>query len=205
MRIWVKICGVTRVADAAAAVASGADALGVNFHPASKRFCDVESARRIVRCVESDAVVYGVFVDRTREEIEEIVAATGITGIQLHGNEAPELCTGWSLPVIRALPVRTRGQLADAVRGARDAGEAVRLLLDSPSGGGSGRRFDYDVVADTVLKDVIVAGGLRPDNIAEIVSDLRPWGVDTAGGVESSAGVKDVNLIKEFIDNARSA
>jgi len=208
MRIWAKICGVTRVEDGLAAVAAGADAVGVNFHPQSVRYCDRTVAREIVRAVGAAAVVYGVFVDRSREEIEQVVAETGIGGIQLHGNEAPDLSVGWSIPVIRSVPVRSKEDVAGAmarVAAIRHDTSELRMLFDNATGGGSGRRFDDALIADIDLSTVIVAGGLNPANVADVVARLKPWGVDTAGGVESSPGVKDPALIKEFMDNARSA
>jgi phosphoribosylanthranilate isomerase len=207
MRTWTKICGVTRVEDALVAIAAGADAIGVNFYPASRRACTPSAVREIVDAVDGRGVVYGVFVDFSRTEIERVIGEAGITGIQLHGSEAPELSAGWSLPVIRAVAVHDPQQVASAVERVEQLrdGSTVRVLFDSPQGGGSGCRFDEAAVAGMDLGDTIVAGGLDPSNVRDVVARLKPWGVDTAGGVESRPGIKDANLIKEFIDHARSA
>jgi phosphoribosylanthranilate isomerase len=207
MRTWTKICGVTRVEDALAAIAAGADAIGVNFYTESRRACALSTAREIVDAVDDRAVVYGVCVDLSRAAIERIIGEAGITGIQLHGSETQELSSGWSLPVIRAVAVHDHGQVASAINrteASRD-GSMIRVLLDSPRGGGSGYRFDEAAVAGMDLGETIVAGGLDPTNVRDVVVRLRPWGVDTASGVESRPGIKDANLIKEFIDHARSA
>lgn len=207
MTTWTKICGITRVEDALAAITAGADAIGVNFCPVSRRACTLSGAREIVDAVGDRGVVYGVCVDLSRTAIERVVAQTGITGIQLHGSEAPELSFGWPLPVIRAVAVRDRHQVTGAIERVAQSRDAsnIRVLLDNPRGGGSGHRFNEAAVVGVALTETIVAGGLNPANVRDIVARLRPWGVDTAGGVESRPGIKDANLIKEFIDHARSA
>lgn len=201
MRIWAKICGITRVEDALAALEAGADALGVNFCAGSRRYCDSDTARDVVTAIAGRVVVYGVFVGASRDDISAIMAKTGITGVQLHGGEDASLARGWRVPVIRAVAVDD----ADRVSASMQARGDERILLDNPRGGGSGVRFDDQILRGLDLAETIVAGGLDPSNVAEVVQRLRPWGVDTAGGVESSAGVKDHRLIKEFIENARSA
>ncbi len=207
MRIWTKICGITRVVDAVAALDAGADAIGVNFFPKSPRACSLSEARDITDAVGARAVVYGIFVDLSRKAIARVVDQTGISGVQLHGTEDLELCTGWSMPLIRAVPVRRRAQVEDAAVLLRRIGADadVRILLDSPRGGGSGTRFDDEEVGSLDLSQMIVAGGLGPANVAEVATRLRPFGVDTASGVESRPGIKDLGLMKEFIDNVSSA
>jgi phosphoribosylanthranilate isomerase len=207
MSVWVKICGVTRVEDALAAVDAGADAIGVNFCPESPRACSLARAAEIAGAVADRIVVYGVFVDLSRHAIERVLQETGITGVQLHGSEDPALCRGWSVPVLRSVAVRDRAAFDTGMQtvGDFDSASPLRALLDNPRGGGSGRGFDAGVVEGANLSEVVVAGGLGPTNVAGVIGRLRPWGVDTASGVESRPGVKDAKLIKEFIENARSA
>jgi phosphoribosylanthranilate isomerase len=173
----------------------------VNFFEGSSRVCTPRVARDIVEAVASRVPVYGVFVRASREQIEATMVQTGITGVQLHGGEPAELARGWKVPVIRAIAVTD----AEAVRAAFATRGEARILLDSPRGGGSGMRFDEALLESIALSDAVVAGGLDPTNVAAVVGRLRPFGVDTAGGVETSAGVKDSNLVREFIENARSA
>jgi len=201
VKTWVKICGITRVEDAEAAVQAGADAIGINFVARSARCCARSQAVRIVEAVAEAITVYGVFADAGRERIEETVRTVGLGGIQFHGGESDDAVSGWGLPVIRAVAVDSSERARRAVEAAR----GYRLLLDSPRGGGSGERFDTALVREVDLSEAIVAGGLTPANVAEVVRVLEPWGVDTASGVERAPGIKDRRLIEEFIEHATSA
>jgi phosphoribosylanthranilate isomerase len=201
VKIWVKICGVTRVEDALVAVAAGADAIGVNFSTASPRLCSVAAAREIVGGVGRKAVVYGLFVDETRESIAAMVADTGVTGIQLHGAEPESLAHGWTMPVLRAIRARSREVVEQALATAK----GYRVLVDSPLGGGSGTSFDGEIVDGLDMSAVVVAGGLTPENIGDRVRRLSPWGVDVSSGVELEPGIKDARKVREFVKNAKSA
>jgi len=201
VKVWVKICGVTRVEDAEVAIAAGADAIGVNFFRRSPRFCPIEGARQIVAAVAGRVVVYGLFVDESRETIRATVAESGVSGIQLHGDEDEALAQGWGVPVIRAIRVDERA----AVRRALGAASGYRILLDNPRGGGSGMVFDPTIVAGLDLSDAVVAGGLTPANVSERIRLLRPWGVDVSTGVETEPGRKDHLHVREFVRNAKSA
>ena len=203
MRVWVKICGITRVEDALAAFDYGADAIGLNFSVSSERFCSLERAAEIVSAVPAGSPVFGVFVRAMREQIERTIEATGISGVQFHGEEPLEELEGWDLPVLRAVPVRDPKAVRAAI--AEGRGQHHRVLLDHGSGGGSGRRFDESLVTGIDLSGVVVAGGLTPENVAGVVRRYRPWGVDTAGGVERAPGVKDSSRIREFIERAKTA
>lgn len=232
MRTWVKICGVTRVEDALVAFEHGADAIGLNFWPGSKRFCSVDRARAIVSAVAPGALVFGVFVRASREEIARTVREVGLTGVQLHGGEPLAEAEGWDLPVIRAVGASSRAVVARALAEAdirqqaeyaaveKDAAPAAvrkeavpagassrwsghRLLLDNASGGGSGVEVEASVLEGFDLRGALVAGGLTADNVAAIVRRLSPFGVDTAGGVEASPGIKDAHRIEAFVREAR--
>jgi phosphoribosylanthranilate isomerase len=201
VKVWVKICGVTRAEDAEVAVAAGADAIGVNFSLSSPRFCEAGAARAIVEAVAGRAIVYGLFVNESRERISAIVSDIGVTGIQLHGDEPEELALGWGLPLIRAI----RAEARDQIRRALAIAKGYRVLLDSPRGGGSGTAFDAAVVEGVDLAEAVVAGGLTPGNVSERIGLLRPWGVDVSSGVEAVPGVKDHLRVREFVSNAKSA
>lgn len=200
MATWVKICGVTRLEDARAAFDSGADAIGINFWPGSRRFCEPSRAREIVSKLGAKTLVYGVFVQASRGEIARAVADVGLGGVQLHGGEPEDQARGWDLPVIRAVAVRDR----ETARAAVDAAAGYRVLLDHGSGGGSGRMVDASLLEGLDLDQVILAGGLTPENVAATVARSRPFGVDTAGGVESAPGIKDAARIAGFVRQARS-
>jgi phosphoribosylanthranilate isomerase len=201
--VRVKICGITRLQDALAACDAGADALGFNFWPGSKRHVSAAVAAGIVRALPPFVTVVGVFVDQPREELARIAGEVGLHVLQLHGDEAPEDCAGHGLPVIKALR-------ADASLSAgRIAAYPVRaVLLDTPAPafGGTGVPFDWTAVASlTVPVPVILAGGLTPDNVGEAVRVARPWAVDVASGVESAPGVKDTLAMRRFVRAARAA
>ncbi len=201
MRTWVKICGITRIEDALACEAAGVDAIGLNFCESSPRRCELDAAAAITAALPAAVAVYGVFVAAGRERIARVIERTGISGLQFHGGEDEQELRGWGLPVIRAIAASSREDLVAALAG----DSQYQLLIDSPRGGGSGERFSDDVVAGLNLSRCVVAGGLTPGNVAAVVRALRPAGVDTAGGVEIAAGIKDPARIREFVNNARSS
>ncbi len=211
MATWVKICGVTRFEDARAAFDCGADAIGINFWPRSRRYCEPAAARRIVEALPAGAPVYGVFVAASRGEILELVHDVGLAGVQLHGGEPASEAEGWDRPVIRAVAASSREAVLEAVeacaryRALAGGASAYRLLVDHASGGGSGRTVDASLLDGVDLSDAVLAGGLTPDNVAATVARRRPFGVDTAGGVESAPGIKDPARIAAFVREARKA
>ncbi|WP_242396363.1 phosphoribosylanthranilate isomerase [Anaeromyxobacter oryzisoli] len=199
----VKLCGFRRLDDALAAAALGADALGFNFWPRSKRFVEPAAARAIVARLPPGVTAVGVFVDPTREELLAAIAASGVGAVQLHGDEPPALCAGLPVPVVKAIRVEGPRSLA-----ALASYEVSGFLLDSPSPGygGSGAAFDWALAAEAAAnRRVWLAGGLTPENVAEAIRAVRPFGVDVASGVESAPGVKDHQKMKRFIEAARGA
>jgi phosphoribosylanthranilate isomerase len=204
MSVKVKICGVTTVEDGRACVEAGADAIGLNFWAGSKRLVEVSRAAEIARAVPGVLKV-GVFVDARRGEIEGIIEAVGLDAVQLHGDESPEDCRGFAVKVIKAISMRPGGDRASEI--AERYGVDF-ILLDTDAGaqrGGSGRSFDWSRAAGVAPGRLFLAGGLRPDNVAEAVRVAAPYGVDTASGVESAPGRKDADLVREFIRNAKHA
>jgi phosphoribosylanthranilate isomerase len=205
MGIWTKICGVTGIEDALAAVEAGADAVGLNFCRTSPRYRDPAAAGEIVRAVGSSVATYGVFASAEVDEIAEIARRLRLGGVQLHGGEDADFVAslrgllGPDVEILRVIAVTARAGVLAALKAARDH----RVLLDSPRGGGSGSRFDAQEVAGIDLSAAIVAGGLTPANVGDVVRSLRPYGVDVASGVESTPGVKDHRRVREFIENAK--
>ena len=202
--VRVKICGVTRLEDALLAVRLGADALGFNFWPGSRRLLAPAAAREIVRRLPPLVTAVGVFVDPSRDEVLRAVAASGVQVAQLHGDEPPALCSALPLPVVKAIRVRDAAALEALAAYDGLAG----LLLDAPSPGfgGSGATFDWTLAAAAAAaRPVILAGGLGPANVAEAVRAVRPFAVDVASGVESAPGVKDGELMRRFIEAAKEA
>lgn len=210
-RVWVKICGVTRAEDAEVALAAGADAIGINFWPGSKRHCSIERAREIASVVESRALVFGVFVGEKRARIREVVAEVGLGGVQFHGGEPAEEAAGWELPVIRAVAAASREAVESALLDrradprTRTGGFGLRLLVDHASGGGSGQTVGDTLLEGLDLGEAILAGGLTAENVSAMVARHRPFGVDVAGGVERAPGIKDEARIRAFVAAAREA
>jgi phosphoribosylanthranilate isomerase len=201
--VRIKICGLTRLDDALAAARLGADALGFNFWPRSRRFVPPDAAGAIVRRLPAGVAAFGVFVDPTREEVLAAVAASGVGVVQLHGDEPPALCASLPFPVVKAIRVESSASLAQLA-----SYEVRAFLLDAPSAGygGSGRTFDWALAAEVARElPVLLAGGLAPENVAEAVRTVRPLAVDVASGVESAPGVKDLARVASFIRAAKEA
>lgn len=199
----VKICGITRLEDALAAVRLGADALGFNFWPGSKRYLAPAAARDIIRALPPLVTTVGVFVDPGRDEALAAAAVSGVQVLQLHGDEPPEACARLGLPVLKGLRVRDEASLAALDR---YAGAVAGFLLDADSAGygGSGRTFDWALAARAAARHpIVLAGGLTPANVAEAVRAVRPWAVDVASGVESAPGLKDLELVSRFVRAAK--
>lgn len=200
-RVRVKICGVTRAEDALAAVRLGADALGFNFWPGSKRHITAAAARGIIARLPPFVTPVGVFVNQLEGEMRAIAAETGIQVFQLHGDEPPELCARLPLPVVKAIPVDQVRALSRLL-----SYEVSAFLLDTPSRGygGSGEPFDWSLAEGvSEVAPVILAGGLTPENVAAAVRAVRPYAVDVASGVESSPGVKDMARMSRFFAAVR--
>ncbi len=203
MRTRVKICGITRVEDAEAAVEVGADAIGLVFYPPSPRHVEVTRAAEIARCLPPFVTTVGLFVNADAETIAEVVGQVQIDLIQFHGNECPDYCVGHGRPWIRAL--RMKDDIDLGAEAARFTG-ARGLLLDAYRPGvpgGTGETFDWSRIPQVLAGRIVLAGGLDPDNVAQAVRQVRPFGVDVSGGVEAEPGIKDKHKIARFIEAVR--
>lgn len=212
----VKICGVTTAADARVVADSGADAIGFNFYSRSARGVACEQAAQMASNLGPGVARVGVFVNHSAEEIRECRRRVGLDFVQLHGDEPPEMAEELvGLPVVRALRCRRdeweRGATwVEAFVGA--GGTLAALLVDAYDPmeyGGTGRRADGGVVASFrarfPLVPLILAGGLTPENVAQVIAEVRPDGVDTASGVELRPGVKSADKVREFVRRALAA
>lgn len=206
----VKICGVTLPDDAARVSAAGADFIGFNFWPKSKRYVTPERAPMLSGVARSAGTskLVGVFVDPEVDEILSITSNVDLDIIQLHGDESPELVKRISLavyrPVWKAVPVASRRDIEHL-----DVWGAEAILLDAPTPGrgGAGAKFDWTLAREARERfprlNIILAGGLNPDNVGDAIRAVEPWAVDVASGVEAGPGIKDATKLDAFLKNAR--
>lgn len=201
----VKICGITRLEDALAAIGAGADALGFVFYAPSPRAVSPAQAAAIVAQLPPFVTTVGLFVDAAESELRATLAQVPLDLLQFHGDESDADCARYGHPWIKALRVQPGQDLTAAIAahpGARG------ILLDAwhpEQPGGTGLQFDWSLVPAASRRPLILAGGLTPDNVAQAIRQTRPYAVDVSGGVELAKGVKDAGKIQAFMAGVRSA
>jgi phosphoribosylanthranilate isomerase len=222
--VQVKVCGVTRVEDVEIAIALGAEMIGLNFYPPSPRCLSIERARTLCGAIAGRAIAIGVFVNASRDYIEERRRELRLDMLQFHGDEDETALRGWPVKVIRALHLRVNDPLATTpvpssqtpAGAASSIGNRASelwpksiadfLLLDTYHPGlygGSGQARPLDGLERLDLTRVFLSGGLTPSNVAAAAA-LNPYAVDVASGVESAPGIKDPDKLRSFIANAKS-
>jgi phosphoribosylanthranilate isomerase len=205
MSTWVKICGITNFEDAQAAVEARADALGFVFYEKSPRHLTIPAAAGISKQLPGFVMRVGVFVNALKAEVLRAIGECGLNLLQFHGDEPPEYCSQFGLMNMKAFRMRGAETLKELTNYRTDA-----WLLDAYSPetvGGSGEKFNWDlaVAAQKFGKPIFLAGGLTPENVAEAVRKVRPFGVDVSSGVEISPGKKDPTKVRAFIHAVKSA
>lgn len=200
-----KICGITRVEDALAAAAAGADAIGLVFYAKSPRAVRVEQAQQIIAALPPFVTTVGLFVDMPRPELQQILAQVPLDLLQFHGDESVEQCEGYGRPYIKALRVKAGDDIAALMAQYPSASGVLLDTFVEGVPGGTGLAFDWSLVPAELPKPVILAGGLTPDNVATAIDRVRPYAVDISGGVESAKGIKDADKVRAFIQAARGA
>ena len=207
-RTRIKICGLSKVTDVDAAIESGADAIGLVFHPPSRRCVTLDVAARLAGALPPFVTPVGLFVNAAPARIEAALAAIPNLLLQFHGDEAPAECAAFGRPYVKAARMRVGFDLLDF---ARRYQEAQGLLLDAhvEGFGGGGKVFDWSLVPAVFAADnghrLVLSGGLHAANVVAGILQLRPWAVDVSSGVESSRGVKDAAAIRRFCDAVREA
>lgn len=205
MRIRVKICGITNWKDAKIAIDAGADALGFNFYANSPRRIALSSAKQVIRRMPSRVAAVGVFVNGSAREILRIALKTNLGMLQLHGEESPATVERLAreYPIIKAFRVGPRFQVDELKRYA----SAVGFLLDGYDAehrGGTGKRFDWNVAREAKrYGPVILAGGLRAENVLDAIRQVKPFGLDVCSGVEERPGRKDAKKVKGLMAAVR--
>lgn len=199
--MFVKICGITSEDDALLAVAMGADALGFVFAP-SVRQVAAQQVYDITRRLPPEILTVGVFRDEHPKRVIELVHRSGVKGAQLHGSESADVVA----EVAKAVPFVVKAYPAGSPRVAEAGSLATDTILLDGSTPGSGHLFDWSLVGEVPAgMRLILAGGLDPDNVADAVETVDPWGVDVSTGVEHAPGRKDALKVKRFVERARAA
>lgn len=201
--VQIKVCGITRAADAALSADLGAAALGFVFWPHSPRYLEPGDARAIVAALPPHVAAIGVFVDQPLDHVEDVARMVPLTAVQLHGHEPVAYCRALPYRVIKAVPMVDDRLLLSV----EDVPAEMTVLLDAHDPvrmGGTGRPVDWAAAAVIARqRRVILSGGLRPDNVADAIAVVRPYGVDVSSGVEQRPGIKDPQRLRSFIEAVR--
>jgi len=203
MRTRVKICGITRPADALAAAQAGADAIGLVFYPPSPRYLGTERAGEIRDALPPFVQTVALFVNPDAAQVAQVLGRVRPSMLQFHGEETPEFCAQFGVPFVKAVRMKPG---VDALEYLRRFPSAAAWLFDShvPEYGGVGESFDWALVPVTE-RSVILSGGLSQANVAAAIRRVRPWGVDVSSGVEAAKGIKDAAKIAAFMAEVRNA
>lgn len=206
-RTRIKICGITREQDAAAAVAAGADALGLVFYAPSPRHVTPQRAAQLTAHLPAFVTRVGLFVNESPETVGAVLAQVPLDLLQFHGDEDAAYCSQFGKAWIKAARVKPGLDLLEYALAFAQARGMSGLLLDADVAGygGGGKTFDWSLIPRSLPLPVILSGGLHPGNIAQAVRAVRPWAVDVSSGVEAARGIKDVQKITEFIAGVRDA
>ena len=199
MRTRVKICGFTRVDEAVYAASLGVDAIGLVFYPPSPRHVEIEQAQRIVKALPAFTSVVALFVDEQEERIREVLAQLAVDCIQFHGDEPAEACRIYGKRYIKAVSMQDGVSIPTL---ALEYHDAAGLLLDAfhpGAKGGTGSRFDWDLIPKLCTLPIILAGGLDATNARQAVETVRPYALDVSSGVEAQKGIKDALKMAAFI------
>ena len=203
MAVRIKFCGMTRAEDVQCAVDLGVDALGFVFVEKSHRRVTVETARNLMERVPPFVTCVGLFMNAEPGDVETVMRQTGLGLLQFHGSEDEDHCRQFGIPYLKAVPVRSTPSVTEFCA---DFSSAAGFVMDSHAVnqmGGSGRTFAWDRIPDSLGKPVVLAGGLKPENVALAVRQVRPHAVDVSSGIETSPGMKDAGKMKKFIEEAR--
>ena len=199
LRTRVKICGITRIEDALAAVNAGADALGFVFYAKSPRAVSVTNAAEIIAQLPAFVASVALFVDAEPDYIQQVIDVAAVDLLQFHGAETSEQCSRYSRPYIKALRMRPDLDLNQQIL-AYSSARGVLLDAYTPGiPGGTGEQFDWSRIPADLASSITLAGGLDSTNIARAISQVRPYAVDVSGGVEQSKGIKDAKKLEQFM------
>ena len=203
-RTRIKICGLTREADVDAAVAAGADAIGLVLYEPSPRFIGLDRAVELARRLPPFVTPVVLFVNATDAQVDAAASALPQALLQFHGDETPQACRRAGRPYLRAARVSAEFDLLDFAGRFADA-RGLLLDADVDGYGGGGKVFDWSLIQCAAPLPVVLSGGLHAGNVSDGIRRLRPWAVDVSSGVESAKGIKDAEAMRRFCDAVREA
>ena len=199
-RTRLKMCGMTRIEDINHAISLGVDAIGLIFYQGSSRYVSIERAKKLLHKIPAFVDVVAVFVQPEESFVRQILIDLPIQWLQFHGDESPMFCEQFARPYIKAISAISDDVIS---RAAEQYNSATALLLDTPSTtsrGGCGKAFDWTIIPDNLKMPIILAGGLDALNVQSAVLSCAPYGVDVCSGIESSAGIKDLEKMRQFVE-----
>ncbi len=198
-RTRLKICGITNIDDAIMVSNLGADALGFVFAE-SKRRISPDAAREIIKTLPPYITTVGVFMDETSDEVNKISEYASLDAVQLHGSEPPSYCEEMNRKVIKGIKIEEKDTNESLIEKIKSYSVSA-FILDP--GTGSGKTFNWNIALG-INRPLIIAGGLTPENVHQVIMNLRPYGVDVSSGVEKDFGKKDIEKVKKFIEEVRA-
>jgi len=204
-RTRIKICGITRNCDALAAVEAGADALGLVFYADSPRAVTVSQAEAVVAGLPPMVTLVGLFVNASAEQVRDACSRLPLGLLQFHGDEPASFCSEFGLPWMKALRITGDSSVSEMMQAYTGASAILLDTWRAGVPGGTGESFDWQLVPTNLTPALVLAGGLNAENVGRAIQQVRPFAVDVSGGVEASAGIKDVLKISEFVTAVRTA
>ena len=205
MKTKVKICGITNLKNALEASEIGVDALGFVFFKDSPRYIDPIEAGKIINLLPTFVLRVGLFVNPSKNEVLSAISDSRINMIQFHGDENEEFCNQFNLPYIKAVAFRDDLNLLEYCKLYTSSSAILVDTYSEKLRGGTGKTFDWDLLPKELPLPIIIAGGLDSANVSLLIKTLNPYGVDVSGGVEREKGIKDYNMMKNFVLGVNNA
>ena len=201
----VKICGITNANDAINACNAGADAIGYVFYQSSPRFCNIDQAIQINHTLPPFVKKVGLFVNPEVDFVRSVIQKNVIDIIQFHGTETHEFCSSFNFPFIKVISMKKDTNIEKICDEFVDASAFLLDTFDTSQFGGTGNSFDWSLIPSNLIKPIIVAGGLNPNNVSTLINNYQPYAVDVSGGVEGETkGRKSEKLMKQFIEAVKN-
>ena len=205
MRTKIKICGITNLKNAREAVELGVDALGFVFFSESPRYIKPKKARAIINLLPSFVSRVGLFVNAPKQEVLSVISESRVNLLQFHGDEDENFCNQFNLPYIKAISFKDGINLLEYCH---LFASSSAILIDTYSQemrGGTGKTFNWDLIPKHLPLPLIIAGGLNSKNVSSLINSVNPYGVDVSGGVELDKGIKDYNMMENFVLGVNNA